>query len=278
MPDQRVRRIQDVAEGAVVLLQADHGAARVVALEIGHVAHVGAAECVDRLVIVAYGEDGRAAAGQQPQPFVLQRVGVLELVDQDVAEPALVVLAHGRVARQQFVGAQQQFGEVHHALALALGLVELVDLDQAAAMGVIGLDVWRTQALFLGAVDEALHIAGGVFFVVDAIGLHEAFDRRKLVGNVEDLEALRQAGIAVMRAQHSVAQAVEGADPQAPRIDGQDGRHARQHFAGGLVGKRDRQQPKRRSLAGLNQPGHAGGEYPGLPAARPGQDQGVLRF
>ncbi|KAG0909036.1 hypothetical protein G6F65_015325 [Rhizopus arrhizus] len=81
-----------------------------------------------------------------------------------------------------------------------------------------------------------------------------------------------------MRAQHAIAQAVERPDPKTAGVDRQDRRHARQHFAGGLIGERDRQKPKRRSLAGLNQPGHAGSEYPGLPAARPGQDQGVLRF
>ena len=101
--DQRVGRIQDVAIGTIVLLQPDHRAMRVIALEVGHVADVGAPERVDGLVVVTHGEDRRAAAGQQTQPLVLQRVGVLELIDQDVAETPLVVLAHRRVARQQFI-------------------------------------------------------------------------------------------------------------------------------------------------------------------------------
>jgi hypothetical protein len=55
---------------------------------------------VDALVVVADAEHGclRAAAGQQLQPAVLQHVGVLELVDQDVAEAALVVRADRFVA------------------------------------------------------------------------------------------------------------------------------------------------------------------------------------
>ncbi|MNQ44216.1 hypothetical protein D3C85_579640 [compost metagenome] len=276
--DQRVGGIQDVAERTVVLFQANHGAMRVVALEVGHVADVRTAKGVDGLVIVAHGEHGRATTGQQAQPLVLQGVGVLELVHQNVAEAALVMLAHRRIARQQFIGAQQQLGEVDHAFALALGFVKLIDLDQAAAMGIVGLDVLRTKAFFLGAVDEALHVARRVLFIVDAIGLHQALDGGKLIGDIQDLEALRQAGVAVMRAQHAVAQAVKSADPQAARINRQNRRHTRQHFAGGLIGERNCQQPKRRGLAGLNQPGHAGSEYPGLPAARPGQDQGVLRF
>jgi hypothetical protein len=64
-------------------------------------------------------------------PGVLQLVGVLELVDQDVAEAPLVVLADRIVVAQQLVAAQHQLAEVHHAFALALVFVELVDLDLA---------------------------------------------------------------------------------------------------------------------------------------------------
>jgi hypothetical protein len=127
--DQRIGRIQDVAVAAVVLLQLDlvrHGK---FAHEVGHVAHPRAAEGVDALVVVAHGHDGAAAlarqAGDHLDPRVLQPVGVLELVDQDVAETALVVLAHRVVVAQQLVAAQHQLAEIHHAFALALVFVQL---------------------------------------------------------------------------------------------------------------------------------------------------------
>src|SRR3954471_23008678 len=47
--DERVRRVEDVAVRAVVLLEADHLLYLEVALEVGHVAYVRAAEGVDRL-------------------------------------------------------------------------------------------------------------------------------------------------------------------------------------------------------------------------------------
>ena len=102
--DQRVGGGQDVAVRAVVLLEADDVGTGVVALEVAHVADLGAAEGVDALVVVADREDLGAATGQQLQPGVLQLVGVLELVDQDVAEALLVVPAERLVALQQFVG------------------------------------------------------------------------------------------------------------------------------------------------------------------------------
>ena len=115
----------------------DHRLHPVLALERGHVAHLGAAEGVDALVVVAHGEEGApelGRPGEHLQPGVLQLVGVLELVDQDVAEAPLVVLAQAVVVAQQLVGAQHELGEIDHALALALGVVGLVHLDQDAAL------------------------------------------------------------------------------------------------------------------------------------------------
>ena len=90
---------------------------------------------VDRLIVVADRETSTpfAVPGEQLQPAVLQAVGVLELVHQDVAEARAVVLAQDLVARQQLEAAQQQLGEIDHALALALLVVGGVDLGVAAA-------------------------------------------------------------------------------------------------------------------------------------------------
>jgi hypothetical protein len=52
---------------------------------------------VDDRALLAALRSGLGAAGQQFQPAVLQPVGVLELVHQDVAEAALIVLAQNLV-------------------------------------------------------------------------------------------------------------------------------------------------------------------------------------
>jgi len=71
-----------------------------------------------------------------------------------------------------------------------------------------------------------------------------------------------------MRAQHSVAQTVERANPQAARIDRQHGRNAREHLLRGLVGKRDGHEPQRAHLPGMDQPGRPGREHARLAASR----------
>ena len=73
----------------------------------------------------------------------------------------------------------------------------------------------------------------------------QPLDQRELVLRVHDLEQLRQLGVAVVRAQHPVAQAVERADPHAARVDRRHRRQPRQHLLRRLVGERDREDRQR---------------------------------
>jgi hypothetical protein len=47
-------------------------------------------------------------------------------------------------------------------------------------------------------IDEVAQLARRVFFVVDIEVFQQALDHRQLVGRVENLEGLRQPGLAVM--------------------------------------------------------------------------------
>ena len=118
---------------AIVLLQSNDVLHVELALEVGHVADVRAAEAVDRLIVVADREERVALSGQELQPAVLQPVRVLELVDQDVAEARLIVRAQHFVSLQQLVAPEQQLREIDHALLAALLVVGGVELARAAA-------------------------------------------------------------------------------------------------------------------------------------------------
>ena len=84
---------------AVVAFQADDPGAGEIVLEAQDVADLGAAPGVDRLVVVADAAEVVMALRQRPQPQVLGDVGVLVLVDQDVAELLLVALERPPDAR-----------------------------------------------------------------------------------------------------------------------------------------------------------------------------------
>ncbi len=258
---------------AVVLFQLDHPAVGEFALEFQHVAGVGATEGVDRLVVVAHREQRGVGAGEELEPAILQCVGVLEFVDEDMAEACLVMLPQRFVAIEQFVGAQQQFGEVGHALALALRIVGLVQLGELHGIFIVRVGVARAAAGFLVAIDVALHLFRFVFLGIDVERLQEPLDRGELVLCVEDLERLRQPRFAPVRAQQAVGETVEGADPHAARVDRQHRRDAREHFLRRLVGEGHRENAVRRHPAGLDQPRNARGQHARLARTRAREDQ-----
>ena len=105
---------------------------------------VGAPEAVDRLLRIADDEQlagngrdpppvafRRIVGGQQQQDLRLQRIGVLELVDEDVREARLERPADARMRREQIARAQQQIDEIERAGAL---LQRLVSVDDAAEL------------------------------------------------------------------------------------------------------------------------------------------------
>ena len=82
-----------MGRGAVILLQADGGDARKVARVGLHVGDARAAPAVDRLVVVADRKHLAAAACQHADPGVLNAVGILKFIDQDVLKFFIVVFA-----------------------------------------------------------------------------------------------------------------------------------------------------------------------------------------
>ncbi len=110
--DHRGRGGEDMRGGAIILLQPDHLGARKILLEPQDVPHLGPAPAIDRLVIVAHAADILVPLRQQPQPEVLGDVGILILVDEDVAEPALILGQHVWVRLKDGDNMQQQVTEI----------------------------------------------------------------------------------------------------------------------------------------------------------------------
>ena len=276
--DQVVGRIEDVAEAAVVLLQLDLVLDLKFAHKVGHVAHAGTPEGVNALVVVAHGQNRTFTAlarqaRQLLEPSVLQLVGVLKLVHQNMAEAAAVMLAHMHVVAQQLIRAQHQLAKIHHAFTQALLFVQLVQLHLSARLVVAHRHIARALAVFFASRNEILHLLGRKAVFVHIELLAQPLDGRQLVLRVQNLERLRQPRQLVMRPQKTVAQPVECANPHGIHIHRQHGLQPQLHLLGGLVGEGHRQNAARRNLRGLQQPGNAGGQHPRLarPCARQNQ-------
>ncbi|EMH76398.1 hypothetical protein EHI8A_126200 [Entamoeba histolytica HM-1:IMSS-B] len=262
--DQAVGGLEDGVGGAVVLLQADD-LGREVLVELLDVLDLGAAPAIDGLVVVAHHHEAGAILGEVLEPGVLDGVGVLEFVHQQVLEAPLVVFQQAGIVAPQIQGAQQQLGEVDHPGAGAGRLVGFVDAAHGAEEEIAGgLDVLRSQAFVLLAVDEPLRLACRPALLVEAQFADHPLDDALLVVAVEDLEILRQPRFLPVRAQQAVGQAVEGADPHALRTHAEQLLDAVAHLGGGLVGEGHREDGVRRGPFDLDQPGDAVHQHPGL--------------
>jgi hypothetical protein len=226
------------------------------------------------VAVERYREQATRLAGEQAQPGVLDAVGVLELVDQQVAEALAVVLEQCRLLQPQLVRAQQQLGEVDHAGLLTGGLVGGVDAHHLALERVAAVvEVRGPQPLVLACVDPVLCLFRRPARLVEIEAAQHPAQQPVLVVGVEDLEGLGEFRLAPVQPQQAVGKAVEGADPQAA------GRHAEQrfgaatHLGGGLVGERHGEQRMGRDALDLQQPGDAMDQHPGLAAAGAGQHQ-----
>ena len=91
MGNHGISSSKDVPHRTVVLLQFNGRGYLKFAHEVGHIAHARATETVDALIIISHSKYGSMLPGQEFEPVVLQFVGILEFVDQDVIKAILVV-------------------------------------------------------------------------------------------------------------------------------------------------------------------------------------------
>ncbi len=170
----------------------------------------------------------RAVAGQQLEPLrTAARLVSWNSSTRMWRKRLLVVLAHSVVVAQQLVAAQQQLGEVDHAFALALLVVERRRARRSWRSVVVvrppRLPARRPSSLAL--LMKYCRLLGRIALARPTLS---AFSSRLMARQL--VLACRGSGRSAaarpsleVRAQHAVAQAVEGADPHAARVDRQHG-------------------------------------------------------
>jgi len=102
--------------------------------EVHDVAEVGAAKRVDRLRVVADRHHVAMGHREQPHEVSLNQVGVLVLVDQDVAVGVGEAAAHVGVLFEQLGEAIQQVVVVEQRALALVGLVLLREFEQLGLM------------------------------------------------------------------------------------------------------------------------------------------------
>ena len=211
---------QDGLGGAVVLLQLDDGALRVVALKLQDVADVRTAPGVDRLVVVAHHHDVLAGLRQQLGYQVLGAVGVLVLVNMQVAKARLVGFQDLLVLGQQEPAVHQQVVEVHGIRPLQPLLQTGVDPGDQAVVAVLGCgrEFRGADKVVFGLGDLPAHRVDCELPGVDVLlGIYRLDQTPGIVivvdGEVAGVAHSQAVGVL---AQQAYAHRVEGRHPHPP--------------------------------------------------------------
>ena len=134
---------------------------------------------------------------EQLEPAVLDRVRVLELVDEHVLEPVAVLAQQMLVVAQKLEAAQQQLAEIDEARGRARLLVARVEVDHLPPARVaFVVQVLRPQALVLLRVDEPLDLFRHPDVLVELERAQHPADHPLLVVGVHDLEAFGEPRVA----------------------------------------------------------------------------------
>ena len=207
------------------------------------------------------------------EKLVLDVVGVLKLVDQDV-----VVAAADAVA---LLGGLEDLGdeqddvlEVDRVGGAQAPLVRAEDRDRRVVHVRVARRLVGSAALLLVLVDVGEDRARRVAALVEVLLLEDAGDDRLLVGRVVDEKVRLDADRLAVEPEELGAGRVKGADPESARdLFAAELLQPRPHLAGGLVGERDGQDAPRRHARARYEIRDAVGDDARLAAARAGEHE-----
>ncbi len=186
---------QDVRGRAIVLLEPGDRGPGEIGLETQDVADLRTAPTIDRLVVVADATEIAALLGQQAQPQILGDVGVLVLVDEQIAEASLVVGEDVQITGEQGQVMEQEVAEidgVHRHQAL---LILAIEVDRAAAgevAGVVAPDFFGTEPTVLPTLDDGEQQPRRPAPFVDVLHREDLLQEANLVVGVENRKARLQ--------------------------------------------------------------------------------------
>ena len=235
----------------------------------------------EALVGVAHDHHVVVLRGEHPDELPLGQVGVLELVDEHVAEPLPPPVQRVGVLAEELHDEQEQVVEVGRR---GLGQPLLV-LDVDLGQPLLGRGrrtrerFLRADELVLHRGDRALQLAGREPLGIEVDVAADVVDETRGVGLVVDRERRPVAEQAGFAAQDARARGVEGRDPHAVRDGTDELGDALLHLARGLVRERDREDLEWRHAAFRDQVRDPVGEEAGLarPCARDHEHRTVGR-
>src|SRR5215467_1573439 len=202
---------------------------------------VGAAERVDRLIVIADDADIAAPLRERSHHAVLRLVDILVFVDEDVAEalsPGRALLAVAFDERQRPHDEVVEIERIRDRQSPLIFRVHRANCGSQATIGRARIRRGRKTS-FLRAADLVEQRPGSEVALVEVEIAEDLPDELALVRFIVDDEIRRDADDGTIAAQYSDAYGVEGADPEALRYRPDERMEALLQFAGRFVRERD---------------------------------------
>ena len=192
--DDCVCRVQNVLRGAIILFQPNDPRPLELPFKAEDIGDIRTPEAVNALVIVTHHADVPGRSCQQLGQLVLQRVGVLILVYEDIAELPLVVLPHIRRRLQQAHRVPQQIIKVQRIGLTELFIVKCIYFTYPYFPPIVDRlplfqEFLRRLHIVLGTGDGRLHLAGRKRLFLQPQLLEDVLDHTLAVIRVIDGKA-----------------------------------------------------------------------------------------
>ena len=155
--DQSRGGAENMRGRTIILLEPDYRRAGKFLFEAQDVGDFGPSPGIDRLVVVADAAQVAAGFGEQLQPLILDRVGVLIFVDEDVTETLAIAFEHVGMLAEDRQHVEQQVAEVAGVQSDQTRLIRPVHFLAATAaerFRFSGVDLVGGQPLVLPPVDQ----------------------------------------------------------------------------------------------------------------------------
>ena len=197
-------------------------------------------------------------------------VGILIFIDQNIFEPALILVQHIGVVLKYMHHMQQQIAKIGGIQIAQPGLIGGI---QVRPLAIIGRRIGqrhrlRAKGAVFPAVDDSRQHPGGPAFFVNSGDRYQLFQQPDLVVGIQNGKGGFQPHQLGMATQQFDTDRMERAQPRHPLGHlAQQPAHTAFHLARGLVGERHRQNLVRAGPARGQQMHDAAGQRLGLAGA-----------
>ncbi|MNS69804.1 hypothetical protein D3C72_1031320 [compost metagenome] len=217
--NQYVGALEDAPLGAIVLFQLDELEAGEILVQQHQVLRLGTAPGVDGLIVIPHHGEAGPLADDLLHQLVLAGVGVLILIDQQVADLVLPAGPHLLVVLQQQGRHHDEVIEIQRVVGHHLAVIALVELGHQHLFRPPGdAHGARRQDEVVLPVGDLGDEGRQLVLVVVELRLGQLFQQRQLVGVVEQGEVRLEIQTLVLATYDVEPQGMEGGDHEPPRL------------------------------------------------------------